>query len=328
MVNHSNQEWKFAVCTAYIRKMNNLAGIDLNLLVVLDALLAERHVSRAAVRLNKSQPAVSHALARLRDLFNDPLLVRHGGRLEPTIRALEIAPRLAEAMGRMRSLLTPVGFDPATERHVFRVAMSDYGAAVLLPRLMATLRVEAPHVDLIVNQASREVMASQVTDGEIDLALGVFPTHGEGIRSSLLFRESFACLADASQLGGSPALDLAEYLARPHVLVSLRGDVSNEIDLALAATGNTRRICLAVPHWSVAPGLVRGTDLVLTVARRILPQADGDGLVVFEPPFVIPPFDFEQIWHRRREGDPGHRWLRALIARLLGDEDPVRALPV
>ncbi|MEK1949364.1 MAG: LysR family transcriptional regulator, partial [Ensifer adhaerens] len=136
--------------------MNNLTGIDLNLLVVLDALLTERHVSRAAVRLNKSQPAVSHALARLRELFDDPLLVRHGGRLEPTIRALELAPRLVEAMGRVRSLLAPAGFDPATERHVFRLAMSDYGAAVLLPKLMATLRAEAPYIDLIVSQASRE----------------------------------------------------------------------------------------------------------------------------------------------------------------------------
>ncbi|WP_457587089.1 LysR family transcriptional regulator [Ensifer canadensis] len=302
--------------------MNNLTGIDLNLLVVLDALLSERHVSRTAVRLNKSQPAISHALARLRHLFDDPLLVRHGGRLEPTLRALEIAPQLSEAIGRMRSLLAPAGFDPTTERHVFRLAMSDYGAAVLLPRLMAALRIEAPHVDLVVNQASREAMASQVTEGEIDLALGVFPAHGEGIRSSLLFTESFACLADASQLGGSPAMGLGDYLALPHVLVSLRGDAGNEIDLALAATGKARRICLAVPHWSVAPGLVRGTDLVLTVARRILSQANGQGLVVFEPPFAIPPFDFEQIWHRRREGDPRHRWLRALVTRLLGEEGP------
>lgn len=302
--------------------MNNLAGIDLNLLVVLDALLSERHVSRAAVRLNKSQPAVSHALARLRHLFDDPLLVRHGGRLEPTLRALEIAPQLSEAIGRMRSLLAPAGFDPTTERHVFRLAMSDYGAAVLLPRLMAALRIEAPHVDLVVSQASREAMASQVVEGEIDLALGVFPAHGEGIRSSLLFTESFACLADAAQLGGLPAMGLVDYLARPHVLVSLRGDAGNEIDLALSATGQSRRICLAVPHWSVAPGLVRGTDLVLTVARRILSQADGDGLLVFEPPFAIPPFDFEQIWHRRREGDPRHRWLRALVTRLLGEERP------
>lgn len=302
--------------------MNNLAGIDLNLLVVLDALLSERHVSRAAIRLNKSQPAVSHALARLRHLFDDPLLVRHGGRLGPTLRALEIAPQLSEAIGRMRSLLAPTGFDPATERHVFRLAMSDYGAVVLLPSLMAALRIEAPHVDLVVSQASREAMASQVTEGEIDLALGVFPAHGEGIRSSLLFTESFACLADASQLGGSPAMGLGDYLARPHVLVSLRGDVVNEIDVALAAVGKTRRICLAIPHWSVAPGLVRGTDLVLTVARRILSAADDEGLVVFEPPFAIPQFDFEQIWHRRREGDPRHRWLRALVTRLLGEEGP------
>ena len=159
--------------------MNNLGGIDLNLLVVLDALLAERHVSRAALRLNKSQPAVSHALARLRTLFDDPLLVRHGGQLELTVRALEIAPQLAGALAHMRQLMGSQPFDPRRERRAFRLAMSDYAALVLLPRLMAVLRRQAPYVDLIVSQASREVMMSQVVDGEIDLALGVFPTLAE-----------------------------------------------------------------------------------------------------------------------------------------------------
>ncbi|HEV7317835.1 MAG TPA: LysR family transcriptional regulator [Ensifer sp.] len=286
--------------------------------MVLDALLAERHVSRAAIRLNKSQPAVSHALARLRALFDDPLLVRHGGQLQPTVRALEIAPRLTEALAHMRQLMGSHAFDPSQERHVFRLAMSDYAALVLLPQLMAVLRRQAPNVDLLVGQASREVMMAQAVDGEIDLALGVFPTLTEDLRTSLLFEEDFACLADAASLDGEKTMDLPAYLKRPHILVSLRGDTGNEIDLALAAGGHKRRIALALPHWSVAPGLVLGTDLVLTVARRILPRdAEAGPLTVFDPPFAIPPFAFRQIWHRRRDADPAHRWLRDLIAQAL-----------
>jgi len=307
--------------------MNNLGGIDLNLLVVLDALLAERHVSRAALRLNKSQPAVSHALARLRTLFDDPLLVRHGGQLELTVRALEIAPQLAGALAHMRQLMGSQPFDPRRERRAFRLAMSDYAALVLLPRLMAVLRRQAPYVDLIVSQASREVMMSQVVDGEIDLALGVFPTLAEDLRTSLLFKEHFACLADGASLGGEKAMDLTAYLERPHILVSLRGDTGNEIDLALAAAGHKRRIVLALPHWSAAPGLVLGTDMVLTVAHRILPRdAEAGSLTVFDPPFAIPPFSFRQIWHRRRDGDPAHRWLRDLITHILAPSESVPAI--
>lgn len=314
VVIHNIGLWKFHSVTRNMHQMNNLASVDLNLLVVLEALLAERHVSRAAVRLNRSQPAVSHALARLRILLDDPLLVRRGGRLEPTARATEIAPQLGEALGRMRHLLTPAGFDPATERRTFRLGMSDYGAAVMLPTLLPLIRAQAPHVDLVVSQASREVMAAEVMDGETDLAFGVFPDLDQSLRVHRLFEEHFACLADTENLAGRPGMDMATYLARPHALVALRGDRESEVDAALAVLGFKRRLCLVLPHWSVAPGLIAGTDLVLTVARRTLPSRPEDnGLHVFAPPFDIPPFGFQQIWHRRRDGDPAHQWLRRQI---------------
>lgn len=299
-----------------MHEMNNLTGVDLNLLVVLEALLAEHHVSRAAKRLNKSQPAVSHALARLRHLLDDPLLVRRSGRLEPTARAMEIAGGLTEALDRMRHLLAPSGFDPATERRTFRLAMSDYGAAVILPVLLPLLRTRAPHVDLVVSQASREVMVAQIVDGEIDLAFGVFPNRDPSVRSDRLFDERFTCLADAANLDGSQAMDLATYLERPHALVDLRADRPSEVDRALAALGHERRLCLVLPHWSVAPRLIEGTDLVLTVASRILP-APSPELCVFAPPFEIPAFQFTQIWHKRRDGDSAHQWLRAQLRDLL-----------
>ena len=300
-----------------MHEMNNLTGIDLNLLVVLEALLAERHVSRAALRLNRSQPAVSHALARLRHLLDDSLLVRRQGGLEPTARAMEIAPALTEALDRMRRLLAPAGFDPATERRAFRLAMSDYGAAVILSALLPLMRARAPHVDLVVSQASREVMVSQIVDGEIDLAFGVFPGLDRSVRSHRLFDERFACLADAASLGGKKTMDLATYLGRPHALVDLRAERQSEVDKALAELGHKRRLCLVIPHWGVAPRLIAGTDLVLTVASRILP-APGKGLCVFAPPFEIPAFQFTQIWHERRDGDPAHEWLRLQLQHLLG----------
>lgn len=307
-------------------RLKTINQIDMNLLVVLEALLEERHVSRAAARLHRSQPAVSHSLARLRVLFDDPLLVRRGALLEPTARARQLAPQLADALGRMRQLLRPASFDPSAEQRVFRLSMSDYGAAVLLPRLLALLRAEAPGVDLVVSQASREAMTAQVLDGEIDLAFGVFPQLPAALVSQCLFEEEFVCVADRASLGGGAALDMAAWLARPHVLLSLWADSGNEVDLALALAqpGARRRVCLTLPHWGVAPALVKGSDLVLTVARRIVPAAGLDpALAVFTPPFAIAPFAFCQLWHRRREDDLAHRWLRERIAALAAMRPPL-----
>lgn len=309
------REWKFGCNIFYMQQMNNLRGIDLNLLVVLDALLAERHVSRAAARLNMSQPAVSHALGRLRHLFDDPLLIRRNGQLTPSARALDIAPALTEALRQLQEVLGPGGFDPAQETRRFRLAMSDYGSAVILPDLLNMLRRAAPGIELVITQASREAMLRQVLDGECDLALGVFPDLPPQIEAERLFDEHFACLADRQGLDGHDRLDLAAYLARPHVLVAMQNDADTGIDTALRAIGHTRRIVVTLPHWGTAPRLIRGTDLVLTVARKTLALCKDDpDLAVFPPPFAIPPFPFVQVWHERRAGDPAHLWLRRAVA--------------
>ncbi|WP_432613427.1 LysR substrate-binding domain-containing protein [Azospirillum brasilense] len=295
--------------------MNTLRGVDLNLLVILDALLAERHVSRTACRLNMSQPAVSHALGRLRHLFDDPLLIRRDGQLVLSARALEIAPALTEALRQVREVLGPGGFDPAKEKRTFRLAMSDYGSAVVLPGLLKMLRLEAPGIDVVITQSNREAMLRQVLDGNCDLAIGVFPDRPERIESEQLFAERFACLADRGSLGGHGRLDIDAYLARPHVLVAMKDQASTEIDAALRAIGHARRIAVTLPHWGNAPRLIQGTDLVLTVARKALALHEHDpAVVVFEPPFSIPPFPFVQVWHERRGGDPAHLWLRNAVA--------------
>jgi len=297
--------------------MDDLRRIDLNLLLTLHALLSEQHVSRAAVRLHRSQPAVSHALAQLREMFADPLLVRRGGRLQLSSLAQALREPLEQALAQLDGLLVSPRFEPARARRTFRLAMSDYGARVVLPGLVRLLRREAPEIDLVVSQGSREAMLGQLIDGEVDLALGVFPELPSEVQVQLLFEESFVCLADAHSLPSNGELPLVQWLARPHVLVAVRPGIDNEIDLALKALGERRRIALTLPHWGVAQGLIIGTDLILTVARRSLVGAPLEPhLCMFAPPLPIAPFAFTQAWHSRREGDAGHRWLRERIRAL------------
>ena len=286
--------------------------------MTLHALLNEQHISRAAVRLHKSQPAVSHALAHLRELFGDPLLVRRGGKLALTARARELSQPLEDVLDQLGALLAPPAFDAAAAQRVFRLVMSDYGARTVLPELIRRLRAEAPGIDLVVTQSTRELMPQQVLDGEVDLALGVFPSPPPELLAEALFTDTFACAADATTLPTSGALTLKSWLTRPHALVAMRGGVDNEIDRALARLGHTRRIAITLPHWGVANDLIAGTDLVLTVARRNLDRLGGDArLGVFAAPFPIEPFTFGHLWHPRRQNDPAHQWLRRAIAEVV-----------
>ncbi|MCV6804151.1 LysR family transcriptional regulator [Achromobacter ruhlandii] len=293
---------------------NNLRAIDLNLLVVLDALLHERHLTRAAARLPMSQPAMSHALARLRLLLGDPLFHRTRGGLRPTPHALALEAPLREVLAQVRRLLAGAVFEPGASRRVFRLAMSDYGASVALPPLMRCLRRDAPGIDLEISYASRSGMIAGVADGQLDLALAVFGETPADIRRAVLFHEGFVCAADAGQ--GVPAT-LDGYLARPHVLVAASQDQrAAEVDAALARLGHARRVALRLPQWTAAPAALAGTDLVLTVARRTLDPAPP-GVAVAPVPFPIAPLAFEMIWHERADGDAGLGWLRGLLSQVL-----------
>ncbi|WP_029954514.1 LysR family transcriptional regulator [Achromobacter sp. DH1f] len=295
---------------------HNLRAVDLNLLVVLDALLHERHLTRAAARLPMSQPAVSHALARLRTLLGDPLFHRTRGGLRPTPHALALEAPLRDVLAQVRRLLAGAVFDPAASRRTFRLAMSDYGASVVLPPLVRRLRAQAPGIDLEISYTSRGGMIAGVADGQLDLALAVFGETPADIRRAVLFQEPFVCVMDAAS--SADPLTLDAYLARPHVLVAASQDQrSGEVDAALARLGRARRVALRLPHWTAAPAVVAGTDLVLTVAQRtVMPTPPG--LAVQPVPFPIAPLGFEMIWHERTDGDAGLRWLRESLAALMG----------
>ncbi|WP_263142122.1 LysR family transcriptional regulator [Pseudomonas sp. RIT-PI-AD] len=304
--------------------MDELRRIDLNLLLTLHALLAEKHVTRAALRLHKSQPAVSHALAQLRDVFGDPLLIRRGAGMALTPRAQELSQPLEAALGQLDALLQERAFDPRQTLRRFRLAMSDYAAHLLLPALVARLRDQAPGIDLAVCQASRESMLAQLADGEIDLALGVFPNTPSDIVRETLFEEHFVCVADQGSLPECGKLSLDQWLARPHVLVATRPDTDNEIDAVLASRGLRRRVALVLPHWRASTEVLAGTDLILTVASRTLePVARNQGLAGFMPPVELPGFAFQQAWHTRRNADSAHRWFRSMVMDCSRPRQPV-----
>lgn len=313
-VMHSPCYWKFYLIIHIMHGMNNLRGIDLNLLVVLEALLAERHVTRTATRLAMSQPAVSHALARLRTLLDDPLLERAPGGLRPTPRALALTPVLSESLALARRVVGQGAFAPSESRRHFRMSMSDYGTLVVLPRLIHALRRLAPGVTLDVVQLSRESAAARVRDGMLDLALGVFPVIPTGVVATRLFVERFVCVGDRRHRAFRGGLTLARYCAAPHALVAVRGlgggDALNEIDTALAAIGRTRRVVTVWPHFLPAPRLVLGTDLLLTIAERsIAEQAPDPALAVHELPFEVAPFSFVAVHQPDALEDEGRAWL-------------------
>lgn len=295
-----------------------LRTIDLNLLVVLDALLSEKHVTRTGERLHLSQPAISHSLSKLRTLLDDPLLIRNGNEVVLSVLAENLRAPLKEILRQVEGVFgKSLDFDPASSERTFELAMSDYGAAIVLPGLLVRLRREAPNISLNVTQGSRHDMFELVSRGKIDLALGVFPSLAPEIAMQVLFEETFCCLLDRQTLPASGVLDLPEYLARPHLQVSVDASLNGEVDSQLRARGLQRRVAVSVPHWRIAPQMVHGTDLILTVATRTLDEAMADPrLLCVPPPLAIAPFPFVHIWHQRFSDDPAHAWLRRQISEV------------
>lgn len=306
----------------------NLAGIDLNLLVVLDALLAERHVTRAAAKVGLTQPAASHALARLRALLDDPILVRGPrGQMVPTDRAVAIAPRLRRSLDDLRIALRgePV-FDPATARRTFRLAASDYAELLLLPALVERLARDAPHVELHFTQVDHDP-SGPLAAGEIDCAIGVWRdrTWPAGFFHARLFDDTFRCLVRSGHPIAKRRLTLARFLELGHVLIAPRASRGGYVDEALERLGKRRRVAVMVPHFLVAPHVIAASDLVITLPARVARTfAAPFDLAVLAPPVELPGFTTGLVWHERAHHDAGQRWLReqlAAVAESLGRRD-------
>jgi DNA-binding transcriptional LysR family regulator len=294
-----------------------LAGVDLNLLVALDALLEAENVTRAARRIGLSQSALSSALGRLRHLFGDPILVRAKGGMAPTPLARRMREPVRRALDEVAGMLRPAGpFDPRTP-HRFRIAVTDYVGLVLLPAIAARILRAGPAIDLEVRTLDDwNLPADELDRGALDLAVSFFRDVPPRLRAEHLFDESFVCAVRRGHPAVGRRLGLRQYTALPHLLVSPRAGVTGTVDAALAARGLSRRVAVTVPHFAVAPAVLGRTDCVATLAERVARVgARMASLRLLAPPLPLPTFAVQMVWHPQTAADPAATWLREQIRK-------------
>lgn len=300
----------------------NLTSMDLNLLLVFEALYETGSVTLAGQRLNRAQSSVSNALGRLRHVFKDDLFVRTADGMVPTDRAQALIPGIAQALEQLRRALAQgVDFDPAAAQgRRFTMATSDYADMVLMPQVVALLRREAPEVTLRVTRLNRESVYEQLDQSAIDLAIGGLLDPPKRMLQERLYEESFVCIGDSGRLNPPrDALDLDSYLGFAHALFvpSDNGSTRGVIDVHLARLGRERRVLATFAHIAALPHVVRGTDLVATMAARVARRMASEGTAIW----ALPPelqdtaFGIDMVYGRRSENDPAARWLRALVMR-------------
>jgi DNA-binding transcriptional LysR family regulator len=293
-----------------------MASPDLNLLITLDALLAEMSVAGAARRLRLSPSAMSRALARLRKATNDPLLVRAGRRLVPTPRALELARRVAGLVQDAQSVLRPAErLDLAQLARSFTLRTREGFVENFGLSLLARVRAEAPRVQLRFLQKS-DKDSTPLRDGSVDLETGVIgDMTGPELRTKALFKDRFAGVVRTGHTLCRGRITAQRYAAGQHISVSRRNLDRAPIDEALAPLGLQREIAIVVGGFSTALALARSSDLVATVPERYTGNLRA-GMHSFRLPVAVPEITISLLWHPRFDADPAHRWLRACVGEV------------
>ena len=304
----------------------DLARLDLNLLLVFHHLLREKRVSAVATVLGMSQPAVSSALGRLRSSLGDELFLRTQRGMEPTPYALQLAEPVATALdGLQQALNVRASFDPATSERSFTLAMTDVGEMYFLPVLMDALAGAAPGVTLNVVAVTSASLKDDMASGRTDLALGLLPQLQAGFFQQALFRQPYVCLMRESHpLAHAEGLTLSDFAAASHVRVMAAGTGHGRIDAAISETleqqGWQRRIRLTVPNYVALGDVLGHSDLIATVPERFAQRVTGPfALTTRALPLAVDGSAIHQFWHARLQKDPGHQWLRELVAQCFGD---------
>jgi DNA-binding transcriptional LysR family regulator len=304
----------------------DLARLDLNLLLVFHHLLREKRVSAVATVLGMSQPAVSSALGRLRASLEDELFLRTQGGMVPTPYALQLAEPVAAALdGLQQALQVRASFDPATSERRFTLAMTDVGEMYFLPVLMGALAQSAPGVTLNVVSVTSASLKDDMATGRTDLALGLLPQLQAGFFQQALFRQAYVCLMRESHpLAHADGLTLSDFAAASHVRVIAAGTGHGRIDEAiseaLARQGLQRRVRLTVPHYVALGDVLGHSDLIATVPERFAQRVTGPFVLTTRAlPLTVDGSAIHQVWHARLHKDPGHLWLRGVVAQCFGD---------
>jgi DNA-binding transcriptional LysR family regulator len=297
----------------------NLAGVNTNLLVSLNALLREQNVSRAAEAVGLTQSSMSHALAQLRAHFGDRLLVPSGRRMVLTERGRTLVESVGLAVAHVERVFTPVsGFDPSTSDRTFRIVATDNVELFLLPRLMARLGKQAPRLNLRVHHLPLDWMKA-LTSGDADLKLGRQYAIPPSFRSEVLFEEHFTCVVRRDHPLRLARPTLRQFADLSYLDVVPTGsaglDTRGFADEILAQQGLQRRVALTVSHFLVAPHVVASSDLALVASERMIgPYVEPLHLRTLPLPFRISGYRLTQVWAQRADDDDGHRWLRSTLA--------------
>ena len=300
---------------------NDLNRVDLNLLTVLLVLHREGSVSRAASKLHLGQPAVSGALARLREMFDDPLFVRTARGMAPTPRAQALVTALLPMMEQMQQVIFQVpGFSPAEDRHTFRLGMSDWVERWLMPGVMADIAQTAPGIRLQVTATDPFQDGEQVQQDKVDVAISVAERAPAGVVHERVTQMGFCTLWNPLQLALTSPINLDQYSVNDHLLVSYRGASSSPIDQLLADCGRKRRVRYVTPNFSSLPLLLKQMPALATVPQGLAAGWVADyGLLCADVPLKVPAFTLSLLWNKRRDNDEALRWLlKKLRACMLG----------
>lgn len=296
---------------------HNLRKVDIGIMVVFEAMMQERSVTRVGEKYFMAQATVSASLTRLRAFFDDPLFVRVGHRMEPTARALEIYDCLSPALdGLAEALSVAEGFDPLTSMNTFRFGMSDDVEVALLPGFLHAIREEAPNINIVIVPVDSSSVTDRLVEGSITLAVSPAKTLPANAKRKLIRRTpGFILRCDKG-----PPLTLDEYCERPHVQVGSVPELGDAIDNYLTGVGVSRRVILSVPKFSALPSLLAGNPDLLTVlpehAARVL--ADTSGMWCEPTPFEIPSYNISMAWMMLQDMDPSERWFRKRVERHMG----------
>jgi DNA-binding transcriptional LysR family regulator len=295
----------------------NYEQLDLNLLTVFDAVMTELNVTRAADRLHMTQPAVSNALKRLRNLLNDELFIKVPSGVSPTPKAIKIWHPIREALAQIRRTLELPIFDPATTAATFTIAMNDFVAALLLPQFVTVLEEVAPLADIRTVPTTNINAPMLLEQAEIDLAIGVFPNPSSRLRSHTLLTSPLMCVMRRDHPLANKKLTLQRYVQAKHLLVTLSGEPTGFIDRLLQERGLTRRIALTVNQFAIAPQLIAKSDLMAILPTRIVQLSEfAEQLHLAPPPIEIAPSIVKMMWHERHHANPALQWLRSRLTAL------------
>ena len=291
---------------------------ELNLLMIFDAIMTERSITRAAHRLSMTQPAVSNAVSRMRVAWKDELFVKNGRNIQPTLHAQNLWNKVREPLISLTAAVDPKSFNPATAKRTFRVAVNDIFVDMAWAELRCTIEKEAPGINIHAVPYTIVNTDQVLEDAEVDMVIGVTGVISDTFRAEFLFSPIYICIMNHDHPLAKADLSLQEFAAADHLLVSLSGDITGYTDQVLLQHGLSRRVAVTVNHFSSVANLIQRSNLICVIPiSAVAEEIIAGDIAATMPPIEIMPQQISAIWHKRQDRDEGLSWLREHFKRII-----------